>query len=1010
MKVLLRTLLTSALVVYSPSIAFADKDASAGSGEARSVKTQQVNTKERKASSMSEAHNHDHGKQERVRIEDYKPYSHTLPTTDLTFDLKSETDVTVSSKLHFAPNPEAKDWDGSLVLNGAPATRDKGDTKPTMELVSIKLNGRELKPEEYTREGEELRILNVPKGEFDLEIETQFDPSANKALAGLYLAGDKLLTQCESTGFRNMTFFPDRSDVLSVYTTTIVGDEERFSSMVSNGDETKRSTTADGRIAITYLDATPKPSYLFALAAGQFDVLRDTYTIGSWRKDGQGNDIPNSRAGQVVDLEVYVEPGDYEKGKHAMESLKKVMAMDEEKFDREYDIDTYRMVATDHFNMGAMENKGLNIFNSKYLLADPQVATDADYENVFRVIAHEYAHNWSGNRVTVKDWFEITLKEGFTNFRDQEFTGEFTDHDVKRIEDVVGLRGRQFAEDASANAHPIRPDSYLSIDNLYTGTIYDKGAEVIRMMKTMVGEEKFKEGVNLYFARNDGQAVRSDDFVEAIAEAGGVDLSQFKDTWYKQAGTPELTVTDSYDPETKTYTMTVEQYKPKVNVRNFPKDDPYHIPIKMGLLDSEGNDIPLKLKNDDGKTLTADDTVLNLRERKQTFVFENVPEKPLPSLLRGFSAPVRLDYDYSRDDLVFLLNNDNDNFNRWEAGQQLAVDILLEQVEAIKAGKDLAVDTRLVETFRNIVKDDSIDPSVKAKLVSMPTNAYITGLFDDGQVDVDAIKGAFDKVRSTIAVELESELDAMYQANADTMTRPYEYNNVDAAKREIRHTAMGFLLKHPQNEKYVGYAQKEYDAQQNKTDVMAGLSGVVNYGSDKARDAVLKDFYDKWKDSPLQMNSWLTVQAFADRDDVLDQVKALTEHEAYDKTNPNAVRALLGAFGANKVHFHRKDGEGYKFLTEKVLEADAFNPQLSSGIVGPLLDLEKYDSSRQALLKQNLEHISAQPNISKNLREKVDNALAAYNEKNAASAADKPKSWAQRAADRVTEQATARTM
>jgi len=949
---------------------------------------------------MSGAHNHD--KEQRVRIEDYKPYSHLLPTTDLTFDLKSETDVTVKSKLKFKPNPEAEQ-DGTLTLFGAPAVRGAGDSKPTMELVNITLNGKKLTEKDYVREGEELKLLNVPAGEFDLEIETQFNPSANKALAGLYLAGDKLLTQCESVGFRNMTFFPDRSDVLSVYTTTIVGDEKRFSSMVSNGDETARTTTEDGRTAITYLDATPKPSYLFALAAGQFDVLRDTYTIGSWRKAGEKNPVPNSRAGETVDLEVYVEPGDYERGKHAMESLKRVMEMDEQKFDREYDIGTYRMVATDHFNMGAMENKGLNIFNSKYLLADPQTATDADYENVFRVIAHEYAHNWSGNRVTVKDWFEITLKEGFTNFRDQEFTGEYTDHDVKRIEDVVGLRGRQFAEDASANAHPIRPDSYLSIDNLYTGTIYDKGAEVIRMMKTMVGDEKFKEGVNLYFARNDGQAVRSDDFVAAIAEAGGVDLEQFKDTWYKQAGTPELTVTDSYDPETKTYTMTIEQFKPKVNVRNFPKDDPYHIPIKMGLLDANGNDIALELEGDDGKTLTNDNTVLNLRERKQTFVFKNVPEKPMPSLLRGFSAPVKLDYDYSRDDLVFLLNNDNDNFNRWEAGQQLAVDVLLEQVEAIKAGKDAVVDKRLIDTYRNIITDDSLDRSVKAKLVGLPTNAYISGLFEDGEVDPDAIKAAFDKVRQTVAVELEGELKALYKSSSETMNKPYQYSKADADTREIRHTALGFLLKHPNNAEYVKAAKAEYDAQQNKTDVQAGLVGVVNYGSEAQSQQVLADFYDKWKDDPLMVNTWLSVQAGVDSPDTLDKVKALTKHEAYKSDNPNTVRALLGAFGANKVQFHRKDGEGYKFLAEKTLEADAFNPQLSSALVGPLLDLEKYDDTRRGLLKENLEHISAQPNISKNLREKVDNALASFNEKVAGE--QQPKSWADRAKDSKGQQA-----
>lgn len=938
---------------------------------------------QKESSRMSGTHHHDSAPH-RVHLEDYRPYSHLLPKAELIFDLKNESEVIVKSKLQFTPNAAAVQ-DGKLVLNGAPAIRPEGDSKPIMELLELRLNGEVVNKGDYHREDEELTLTRIPDGAFEVEVTTRFDPSANKALAGLYKAGDKLLTQCESTGFRNMTFFPDRPDVLSVYTTTIISDEKRFGAMVTNGDEVERKKMPDGRTAITYLDATPKPSYLFALVAGQFDVLRESYTIGSWRKAGEKNTVPHSRAGEKVQLEVYVEPGDYEKGRHAMESLKLAMAMDERLFDREYDINTYRMVATDHFNMGAMENKGLNIFNSKYLLADPQTATDADYENVFRVIAHEYAHNWSGNRVTVKDWFEITLKEGFTNFRDQEFTGEYTDHDVKRIEDVINLRARQFAEDASANAHPIRPDSYVAVDNLYTATVYDKGAEVIRMMQTMVGKAKFKEGVNHYFTVNDGLAVRSDDFVAAIAEKGNIDLKQFQDTWYKQAGTPELFVTDRYDAANRTYTLTIEQRKPKVNARNFPKDDPYHIPIRMGLLDSKGNDIPLQLAEDDGKTLTNSGTVLNLRQRKQSFVFKNVPEKPLPSLLRGFSAPVRLHYNYSRDDLIFLLNHDNDNFNRWEAGQQLAVAVLLEQIEAIRKGQEVSLDARLIETYRNIVTDKKLDPAVKAKLLSLPTTSYISGLFGNGDVDVDAIKVAFDNTRRGVAVALESELKALYEAHTGTMKRTYAYNKADSASREIRHTALAYLLKHPQNATYVAYAKAEYDAQHNKTDVLGGMSGVVNYADAKQRQQVLDDFYGRWKGKPLMVNSWLSVQAMMDKPDVLDRVKALTKHEAYDATNPNAVRALLGAYGANKVHFHRKDGEGYRFLAEKVLEADKFNPQLSSALAGPLLDPERYDDERRELMKASLEHLAEQPHISDNLREKVSNALAVLEDMETAS-------------------------
>ncbi|MCH2547202.1 MAG: aminopeptidase N [Alphaproteobacteria bacterium] len=986
MHYLLRSLLTTTIIVavpYGALAANADKPAIASQNTTEVEATTSAKKSDvKKEAHMSEVHTND--KHARVHIEDYTPYSHLMPTTNLVFDIKAVDDVTVTTKMHFAPNPEVTQWDGTLVLNGAPEKRAKGDNKPTMELVSITLNGEALEKTDYTRKGEELVLLNVPKDEFDVEVVTHFDPTANKALAGLYLAGDKLLTQCESTGFRNMTFFPDRSDVLSVYTTTIIGDEERFPSMVSNGDETSRATLDDGRTSITYLDATPKPSYLFALAAGNFDVLRDTYTIGQWRGQNAENKIKNSRSGEKVNLEVYVEPGDYERGKHAMQSLKIAMEMDEEKFDREYDINTYRMVATNHFNMGAMENKGLNIFNSKYLLADPETATDADYENVFRVIAHEYAHNWSGNRVTVKDWFEITLKEGFTNFRDQEFTGEYTDHDVKRIEDVNSLRGRQFAEDASANAHPIRPDSYLAIDNLYTGTIYDKGAEVIRMMKTMVGDEKFKEGVNYYFSKNDGKAVRSDDFVAAIAEKGGVNLDQFKDTWYKQAGTPTLTVTDSYDADAQTYTLTIEQHKPMVNVLNFPKNDPYHIPIKMGLLDANGNDISLELHNDDGKTLTNNNSVLNLREKKQSFTFVNVPVKPLPSLLRGFSAPVKLNYDYSRDDLMFMLANDNDNFNRWEAGQQLAVDVLMEQVAAAQSANDVPVDSRLIETYRKIITDNSLSSAVKAHLLRLPSSSYVYGLYDDGKVDVDAIDAAYKKLRRTISEKLESELKTAYEQNTDTMQRPYSYNQNDVAEREIRHTSLDYLLEHPKNDAYIALAKKEYDAQQNKTDVLAGLIGVVNEGTAKQREDVLTHYYTKWKDEPLMMNTWLSVQALRDDSDVLKDVQRLIAHDAYEATNPNSVRALLGSYAANKVHFHRKDGKGYVFLADKVLEADAFNPQLSSALVGPLLGPEKYDDHRRKLMLEQLVRISSQENLSDNLREKVENALAANRDKVAA--------------------------
>jgi len=942
---------------------------------------------------MSAAHNHA-PKSDVVRLEDYKPYSHLLPTTDLTFDIKSESDVTVKSKLHFEPNPEAKDADGSLVLFGAPASRPKGDNKMTMELLEIKVNGKVLSAEEYTRDGEELRILNTPKGAFDVEITNRIDPTANKELSGLYLAGDKLLTQCESTGFRNITFFPDRPDVLSVYTTTIIGDPERFKvhvydadgkktgedlGLLSNGDEVagSRKKLDDGRVSITYFDENPKNSYLFALGAGEFDKVHDTYTIGSWRKPGEENPIPNSRAGKEVNLEVYVEPGDHEKGRHSLKSLAEVMALDEKLFDREYDINSYRMAATDAFNFGAMENKGFNIFNSSAMLADKDIATDTFFQRVFDVVGHEYAHNWSGNLVTIKDWFEITLKEGFTNFREKAFSAETQDPDVKRIDDVIDLRSRQFSEDASANAKPIRPDSYTSIDNMYGPTIYDKGSEVIRMLTVLVGKDTAREAINHYFDSNKGHARRSDDFVAAFEEVSGKDFSQFKDTWYNQAGTPELTVTDAFDAKAGTYTVTIEQFKPKVNTANFPKDDPYHIPVKLGLLGKDGKDIPLQLVNDDGETLVQGD-VLNLKERKQTYTFklpEGTTEKPLPSLNRDFSAPVKVKYDYSRDDLVFLQNHDSDNFNRWEAGNKLATDVLVEQVKAIKEGKDLPVDQRLIDSFKKTVNNDQLDNGIKAVLLGLPTNAYITGQFGKGEVDVDAIKGAYDKVRGAIATELEQDFAKLYKDNTSAIGRPYQFNRADVSERSIRHTALAYLLKTPNKDKYVPLGKAEFDAQENKTDVITGLSVLVNHATPEVREAALTQYYEKWKDTPLNVNTWFGVQAGADRPDVLESVKALTQHPAYDKTNPNIVRALLGNFGANKTHFHNPNGEAYKFLAEQVIEADSFNGKLSSGIVGPLLDVDKYDPARQARMLESVEHIASQPNLTKNLQEMVDNVL-----------------------------------
>lgn len=915
---------------------------------------------------------------------DFTEYSHNVETTNLTFELNAEDDVHVSSKLRLVPNPDAPEWDGSVVLNGAkePELDDEGNVVFGVHLASIKLNGVELDESQYEREGENLRLLNVPSGALDIEVKTQINPQANEALSGLYMGGEQFITQCESEGFRNITFFPDRPSVLSTYTVEIIGDPARFPEMVSNGDVTERKELADGRVSLTYHDATPKPSYLFAEVAGNFDVLRDTYTIGAWRKEGDENSIPNSRAGEVVELEVYVDPGDLGKAHFAMDSLKKVMELDERIFNREYDLDTYRMVSTDYFTFGAMENKGLNIFNSSALLADPQVATDNSYQRVFDVIAHEYAHNWSGNRVTIKDWFEIALKEGLTNLRENMMSAacEYVDEEAKRIESVNKLRSWQFPMDAGPNARPIRPDFYEAVGNMYGGTTYAKGSEVIRMMEEFLGHEMFIEGLDYYFEKFDGTAARIDDLIDSFQTVSGMNFAQFKDTWFHQAGTPELTFTDAYDPVTQTYTLTVEQFKPKVNEHKFPKDEPYHLPIKLGLLDSQGNDIALELANDDGQTLLNDGQVLSLRDRKQTYVFKNVPEKPIPSLMRDFSAPVRTKYDYSRDDLVFLMQNDTNSFNRWEAGQKLMTDVLKEQVSAAQAGQDIAVDRQLLEAMRTVLGDDTIKAPTKSLLLALPNKTVFSGQYGKGELDVAAVDKAYDVVKQAIAENLQSELEQAYADNRYTMDAPYDYNGADAAARAIRHTALGYLLNHPQNDGYLALAQAEHDAQDNKTDILAGLAGLAHYGTPEQYEPAMQQFYDKWHDNSLQMATWFGMQASIDREDAIEKMQELLEDPAFDKKNPNLARGLLYGFMGNIPHYHNKDGSGYRFITKQIIALNKVNPAVAAGLAEKLGDFEKYDPQRRGLLLGCIQHIAKQEGISKAVIDKINNALSAYEE------------------------------
>ncbi|MBY0403652.1 MAG: aminopeptidase N, partial [Cyanobacteria bacterium] len=636
-------------------------------------------------------------------------------------------------------------------------------------------------------------------------------------------------------GFRNMTFYLDRPDVMSEYTTTIIAEKDKFPQMLSNGNPGERTVNAAGREQITWHDPFKKPSYLFALVAGDLAAQKDTFT---------------TQSGKKVDIHIYVDKGDEDKIHHAMDAIKASMAWDEQRFGREYDLDLFQIVAVNDFNMGAMENKGLNIFNSSAILADPKTATDTRYEYVQAVLGHEYFHNWSGNRVTCRDWFQLSLKEGFTVFRDAEFTSDLNSRTVKRIDDVVGMRTSQFPEDAGAMAHPIRPASVGSIENFYTATVYSKGAEVIRMIHTLLGEENFRKGTDLYFERHDGQAVTTEDFIKAMEDASGQDLSQFQKTWYNQAGTPTVEAKDAYDPEKKEYRLTLKQSTPPTPGQ--PTKEPFHIPVRIGLLNAQGQDMPLQLESSQAHLLTHGD-VLHLKAPETTFIFQNVSEKPTPSILRNWSAPVKLDYNYSRDALTFLMAKDTDGFNRYEAGQKLGIEVLKELVSAVQAGESKPVDPRLIQAFQSVLEDTALDPALAARALSLPSLTYLAELYPDGKVDVDAIDAARKQARTTIGKALEPLFLQRFNSSRTTESKPYAWNVKDVGERAMKRTALAYLMA-ANPEAYVGLAIEQVDLNHNITDVRAGMGHIIDEAPATVRDAKLNAFYQEHQANPLAIN------------------------------------------------------------------------------------------------------------------------------------------------------------
>ncbi|MGV8864509.1 MAG: aminopeptidase N, partial [Pseudomonas sp.] len=762
-------------------------------------------------------------------------------------------------------------------------------------------------------------------------------------------------TQCEAEGFRKITYYLDRPDVMSKFTTTVSAEQHSYPVLLSNGNPIASGPGEDGRHWATWEDPFMKPAYLFALVAGDLWCIEDVFTTMNQRD---------------VTLRIYVEPENVDKCQHAMNSLKKSMRWDEETYGREYDLDIFMIVAVNDFNMGAMENKGLNIFNSSCVLARAETATDAAHQRVEAVVAHEYFHNWSGNRVTCRDWFQLSLKEGFTVFRDAEFSADMNSRTVKRIEDVAYLRTHQFAEDAGPMAHAVRPASFIEISNFYTLTVYEKGSEVVRMLRTLLGTEGFRKGSDLYFERHDGQAVTCDDFIKAMEDANSVELTQFK-RWYSQAGTPRLAVSEAYDSAAKTYSLTFRQSYPATPDKQ--EKQPFVIPVELGLLDAQGGEIALRLSGE--ATTAGTSRVISVNEAEQTFTFVDIAEKPLPSLLRGFSAPVKLSFPYNRDQLMFLMQHDSDGFNRWEAGQQLSVQVLQELIGQHQKGEALVLDQRLVTALNSVLADDQLDQAMVAEMLSLPGEAYLTEISE--VADVDAIHAAREFARKQLAESLFEGLWQRYQANrALSKKTAYVAEAEHFARRGLQNIALSYLMLSGKPQ-VLAACLEQFDTCDNMTERLTALAVLVNSPFAEEKAKALTTFADNFKDNPLVMDQWFSVQAASTLPGGLQRVKALMTHPAFTMKNPNKVRALVGAFaGQNLINFHAADGSGYRFLADLVIQLNAFNPQIASRQLAPLTRWRKYDSARQALMKAELERIRASGDLSSDVYEVVSKSLA----------------------------------
>jgi len=866
-------------------------------------------------------------------LKDYAPPPFLIAHVELDIDITAE-DAIVSAALSVARNPQAP-ADAPLVLDG-----------DELELLEVSIDAAKLDANDYEATPERLTIANVPDT-FRLETQVRIYPAKNTQLMGLYRSKDGYFTQCEAEGFRRITYFLDRPDVMSRYTTTIYADKAEFPLLLSNGNLEAEGDGPAGRHWARWIDPFPKPSYLFAMVAAKLDRLEDDFVTAS---------------GRPVKLFVFVEPGKVDQAGFAMESLKASMRWDEETFGLELDLDQYMIVAVSDFNMGAMENKGLNIFNTKYVLARADTATDGDFMMLDRVVAHEYFHNWTGNRVTCRDWFQLSLKEGLTVFRDQRYGEDRYSRAVQRIQEVRSLRAAQFPEDAGPMAHAVRPDAYMEISNFYTATIYNKGAEVVRMIETLIGEDNFRRGMDLYFERHDGQAVRTEEFVAAMQDASAVDLEQFG-RWYHQAGTPTVTVTAVKDAAEGQVTLHMKQRSEPTPGQG--SKAPFHIPIALGFVDGDGSDVAFHYANEEHTTC-----VLSLTEAEQSFNFEGVPADAVPSLLRHFSAPVNLYFDYNDADLAHLMAHDSDPFNRWEAGQRLGLNVLIRAIGAYRAGKAVDFPDEFIEAARRTLTGSDDDPALAAEALSLPNAGYIAEQLEE--VDPEAILAVRTALRKHIAAKLEPELQAAYERFV--VPGPYHPDAASAGRRSMRNLCLGYLME-LHTPPIIEQCAKQLRDASNMTEAMAALVALANCDCPE-RDEALQVFYDQWRDEPLVIDKWFAVQAGSRLPDTFERVRSLMRHRDFDIKNPNRVRAVVGAFcHGNHARFHAADGSGYAFAADQVIALDAINAQIAARLARAFDRWKKFDADRQAHAREALVRIREMDGLSKDTFEVVSNAL-----------------------------------